>query len=346
MSKDMVEEQSHEDSKWFDIWSEIEKREEADLVKSSSETKSEDVRERVMTRDLSGGKLSRQSSLRSRQSSLEQHVMAMLLDSHSTRLVQDPSYLGPHLSEPLTLESVAQLIKYFSKMDDVFEQSPFIGGVRQNTKHKVPLHRLYVLDLLKKTKDILVKLPNVVNVEFSKPSDYPAGFSGEPEVTVVGDLHGQLGDLLHIFEKQGLPSAVNQYVFNGDWVDRGHWGAEIVLILFALKVLYPNYVHLNRGNHEAREIASRDGFEKEVTIKWDYDIFECFIDVFATLPLAAIIDKKVFVVHAGLSWENFTIEDLSSCDRFAENPPAASLMEDILWSDPINKRGRYVNDRG
>lgn len=92
-------------------------------------------------------------------------------------------------------------------------------------------------------------------------------------LTIVGDLHGQLDDLLAIFKLNGLPSPRNAYVFNGDFVDRGQYSCECILTLLAFKLLYPKSMHLNRGNHEARDINSRDGFEKECMRKYNAAIF-------------------------------------------------------------------------
>jgi hypothetical protein len=116
----------------------------------------------------------------------------------------------------------------------------------------------------------LEKLPNVMEVSI------PAN----GRLTIVGDIHGQLADLLTIFRMNGinngysvlilgLPSPANAYVFNGDFVDRGEMGIEVVLILYSLKILYPDLVHLNRGNHEQKRLNEKYGFAYEVRNKYD-----------------------------------------------------------------------------
>ena len=89
-------------------------------------------------------------------------------------------------------------------------------------------------------------------------------------VHVVGDLHGQLPDLLHIIDDAGMPSATNVFVFNGDFVDRGPLGVEVMLTLFALLLGCPDgAVFLNRGNHEDGSICAVYGFQGECRRKYD-----------------------------------------------------------------------------
>ena len=95
-------------------------------------------------------------------------------------------------------------------------------------------------------------------------------------MTIVGDLHGQLQDLFTIFTINGLPSPANQYFFNGDFVDRGYYGVEIVLTIFAFKLLYPDAVHMNRGNHECRQQNAYMGFEDEVLYATPFFFFLSF----------------------------------------------------------------------
>lgn len=333
------------DKKWWKLWNELEKREENDLIQ---ERDNEMMVRRSLVSSLESSDFSfgRSSMLRdslrvvNRHESLERNLLKLvgiLRDGHK-HIVDDPNYLGLHLTSPLTLPCVLSMLENFRSLDDLLKTKSrsTIRPTQQKARHRVPLHPLYVLDILGQAKSYFVQAPNLQRIQIEK----------NHKVTIVGDLHGQLKDLLHIFDTNGLPSESHFYVFNGDFVDRGHFSTEVVILLFAFKILYPHRVFLNRGNHEARDICSRDGFSREVQTKYDMDMFDAFIDVFATLPIGVLINKDVLVVHGGLSWENFSLEALDAIDRFAEIPSFGSLLEDILWSDPMISKGTSLNDRG
>ncbi|KAM6416874.1 serine/threonine-protein phosphatase with EF-hands 1 [Pluvialis apricaria] len=184
------------------------------------------------------------------------------------------SYYGPRLSFPLTVEDANALLHAF--------------------RNEQLLHARYVLQLLCETRRVLKEMPNITHLSTSYSK----------EITVCGDLHGNLDDLLLIFYKNGLPSEQNRYVFNGDFVDRGKNSMEILIILFAFLLIYPNDLHLNRGNHEDYIMNLRYGFTKEVSKKYkDHgkQILCLLRDVFSWLPLATIIDSKVLILHGGIS---------------------------------------------
>jgi serine/threonine-protein phosphatase 5 len=124
------------------------------------------------------------------------------------------------------------------------------------------------------------------------------------KVTVCGDTHGQYWDTLNIFKLNGLPSASNPYVFNGDFVDRGSWGMENVLLLYALKVKDPSSMHFNRGNHELIEANMIYGFAGECMAKYDETMFDLFSESFRKLSLCHLVSKKVFITHGGLPGPN------------------------------------------
>jgi hypothetical protein len=113
--------------------------------------------------------------------------------------------------------------------------------------------------ILLKAKEILMALPTVVDITI------PEG----GHVTVFGDIHGQYYDMVNIFKNHtGLPSPTNPMVFNGDLVDRGSWGVEVILLLLAYKVQYPDSVHIARGNHETKNMNQVYGFSGEVKAKY------------------------------------------------------------------------------
>lgn len=165
-------------------------------------------------------------------------------------------------------------------------------------------------------------------------------------LTVCGDVHGQYYDLLNIWELNGVPSEDNPYMFNGDFVDRGSFSVEVILILFAWKLCYPKGVHLSRGNHETKNMNKLYGFEGEVTKKYSEDLYGLFCEAFCLLPLCHVINRKVFVVHGGLfSKDNVALDDIRKVSREQE-PPDEGLMTEMLWSDPQPGKGRVPSKRG
>lgn len=166
------------------------------------------------------------------------------------------------------------------------------------------------------------------------------------ELTVCGDVHGQLFDVLNLFDINGFPSPDNPYLFNGDFVDRGSWSLEIIMIFFSFKLLYPNSFHMTRGNHETNNMNNIYGFKGELVKKVDTSIYDAFSSCFNWLPLAYCIQRKVLVVHGGLfSQDGVTLDDIRRISRNCQ-PPDSGLMCELLWSDPQVGRGRAPSKRG
>ncbi|KAK9174047.1 Calcineurin-like phosphoesterase family protein [Cryptosporidium meleagridis] len=200
------------------------------------------------------------------------------------------------------------------------------------------LHRRYaymiVYDLIQVLKEVASK--PLVRINIGK----------HEHITVCGDIHGQFFDLLNIFDINGLPSVNNGYLFNGDFVDRGSFSVEVILVLFTLKIMYPYHVHLARGNHETKNLNKLYGFEGEVLAKYDSGLYDLISEAFCFLPLAHVINNKVFVVHGGLcSEDNVKLSDIEQLYSRCE-PADSGFMSSLLWSDPQQKEGRSPSPRG
>ena len=153
---------------------------------------------------------------------------------------------------------------------------------------------------------------------------------------VVGDLHGQFFDLLHLLHVHGDPSPTNQYLFLGDYVDRGPSSCEIMLLLLAYKIKFPKFVHLLRGNHECRSVSTHYGFRDECLRKYGLLVYNRMVACFESMPLAATIETSygtLLALHGGLSPDIDTVDEINDLDRFVEPKPSGPLC-DILWSDP------------
>ncbi|CCK72552.1 type 2A-related serine/threonine-protein phosphatase SIT4 KNAG_0K01880 [Huiozyma naganishii CBS 8797] len=165
-------------------------------------------------------------------------------------------------------------------------------------------------------------------------------------VTVCGDIHGQFHDLLELFRTSGgFPDAVN-YVFLGDYVDRGFYSLETFTLLLCLKAKYPSRITLVRGNHESRQITQVYGFYEECLNKYgSTTVWKYCCQVFDFLTLAAIIDGQILCVHGGLSPEIRMLDQIRVLSR-AQEVPHEGGFSDLLWSDPDNVEAWQVSPRG
>jgi serine/threonine-protein phosphatase 2B catalytic subunit len=175
------------------------------------------------------------------------------------------------------------------------------------------------MKILKMGTAIFKKEPNLVKIP-------------EP-VVVVGDIHGQYYDLVHMLNKAGDPTKVN-YLFLGDYVDRGIFGLECMMLLVAIKINYPKKFILLLGNHESRNMTESFTFREEVIQRFDNEVYDAFMELFDALPISCVVDEKYLAMHGGISPELNLIDEINEVNRFQEIP-LDGLFCDLMWADPM-----------
>jgi serine/threonine-protein phosphatase PP1 catalytic subunit len=173
----------------------------------------------------------------------------------------------------------------------------------------------------------------------------PALLELSPPVKIVGDVHGQYTDLIRMFEMCGFPPNSN-FLFLGDYVDRGKQSLETILLLLCYKIRYPKNFFLLRGNHECANVTRVYGFYDECKRRCNVKVWKTFVDTFNTLPIAAIVAGKIFCVHGGLSPSLSHMDDIRNIAR-PTDVPDYGLLNDLLWSDPADMEADWeANERG
>ncbi|KAJ7571101.1 hypothetical protein O6H91_01G148500 [Diphasiastrum complanatum] len=236
------------------------------------------------------------------------------------------------------------------QFSDIGVQKKVIDHLLKPRGWKPPVRRNFLLDtheiaeLCDKAERLFAHEPSVLRMR--------------APVKIFGDLHGQFGDLMRLFDEYGSPSTAGDimyidYLFLGDYVDRGQHSLETIILLLALKIEYPFNVHLIRGNHEAADINALFGFRMECIERmgerdgvWTWQRIN---QLFNWLPLAALIEDKIICMHGGIGRSINHVEQIENLQRPITMEAGSVILMDLLWSDPTENdsvEGLRPNARG
>ncbi|THG00473.1 hypothetical protein TEA_002899 [Camellia sinensis var. sinensis] len=179
----------------------------------------------------------------------------------------------------------------------------------------VQLSESEIKQLCVASRDIFIQQPNLLELE--------------APIKICGDIHGQYSDLLRLFEYGGFPPQSN-YLFLGDYVDRGKQSLETICLLLAYKIRYPENFFLLRGNHECASINRIYGFFDECKRWFNVKIWKSFTDCFNCLPVAALIDDRILCMHGGLSPDLTNLDLIRNLPRPTPVPDTGLLVSEFL----------------
>ncbi len=258
----------------------------------------------------------------------------------SQNLVQpdyvESSYVGVHINE-------------------TYEESDFLKMIEGFKANKM-IHAKYAIQILKDAIRNFEKQPNIAQLNLTLHKT-------RLNTIIVGDLHGNFRDLYYIIQKFGIPGKNYRFIFNGDFVDRGHQQSEVLLTLLYAYLLHPKSVFLNRGNHEDLSINMNTNFSPNFQVdvkkkfgKFNAAVFNHAQRLFRRLPLGTIVENKVgykcFITHGGVS-ERMDIEFIKwKLNRFSfpsiilDKTKSSEQLSDLLWSDPLSRKDPEIPNLG
>lgn len=244
-------------------------------------------------------------------------------------VVKDPTiYIDDNGNQFKTTE---RIIKSVPPPTDVIPEDGELFGnpgglpnykfIRDHFRREGKLKESQVLKIIKMATKLFENEPNLLHV----PSP----------VTICGDIHGQFYDLCKLFEICGDPDKTS-FLFLGDYVDRGSYSLEVLLLLYAMKVNHPTTFTMLRGNHETKQMTQHFTFKSECLVKYSMEVYNTSLRSFCALPIAAIMNKQFFCVHGGISKDIKYVSDISNINRFQVDFPSRGPYCDLMWSDPAN----------
>ncbi|CAD8102091.1 unnamed protein product [Paramecium primaurelia] len=255
------------------------------------------------------------------------------------KLQDEHKKLGPGFQDPNS-QNKSQVL---DQLCQPFMQNLLIpkdySQIPPNSNLLTGLKKEMIIKLCDEVQRILEKEPNLLRLR--RP------------IKIYGNLNGQYLDLMRFFDHFKAPydNLYNgdidsqDYLFLGDYVDRGSRSLEIILLLFTLKIKYSDQIHLLRGHHEDPKVNKIFGFADECYIKFAEDImdpnsiYQRINRVFQYLPLAAVIEDKIFCVHGGIGQTMRTIDEIELIQKPLEivHDPKTyqqKIALELLWSDP------------
>jgi hypothetical protein len=202
----------------------------------------------------------------------------------------------------------------------------------------LPFTNQEIFDLIKEVKPLLEKDHSLIRIR--------------SPCKIFGNIHGVYDDLMRYFESFGNPSDDNQmgdinvmqYIFLGDFCDRGLYSLEVILLLFALKIKYPEFIYLIRGHHEDRNINEKYGLGDEChdrlldDIKNPLSLFNNINKAFDYLPFGVLVDNNILLIHGGIGSSINSLDDIDNIKRPVSvelNPTNTTQLNiiDLLWSE-------------
>ncbi|KAH3664084.1 hypothetical protein OGAPHI_004798 [Ogataea philodendri] len=251
----------------------------------------------------------------------------------------EKSYEGPELE-----------IKQVDKKISVVMTQEYISNMVALFKKGANLPKKHAFAIVAAANEVFKAQPSLVEIGLKRDStaDKELQLDTVEKITVCGDTHGQFYDVMNLFKRFGKVGPSHTYLFNGDFVDRGSWSCEVALLLYCLKLLYPQNMYINRGNHETNDMNKVYGFEDECKHKYNEKLFLCFSESFNSLPYASLIGQEYLVMHGGLfSSDDVTVDDIRKINRFrSSQPPKEGIEMELLWTDPQYDNGRSASKRG